>query len=748
MKQQKIPVIKDLVLIGGGHSHVTVLKKFAMHPVSGCRVTLISSKVLAPYSGMLPGHIAGVYSRDEMHIDLGPLSRFSGARLFVDQVVGIDANQNRVICVNRPPVFYDVLSINTGSTPPKLNIPNLEQHVIFVKPVDRLLEKLDALDHKIENTSTALSIGVVGAGAGGVELLIALEQRWRSSLPNPARLKFHLVTNVQEILTSHNRRARATLVQILNERNIKLHTNFQVSEISSHHIESHTGEKLNLDLIFWVTGAEPARWLEDTGLQLDAEGFIAVNSSLQSMSHANVFATGDVAQVLKHPRPKSGVFAVRQGPPLAENLKRYLLKKPLKPFKPQHQFLSLLFVGHGAAVASRGKWSARGRWVWKWKNWIDCRFMDKFNRLRKMEQEDGFDVHQNLMEPDVVEMLSKSNMRCGGCGAKLGGAMLERVLGQLKVDSHQDVVCGLSDSDDAALVKVPEGKLMVHSVDFFRAFIDDPYIFGKIAANHALGDLYAMGATPQTALAIASVPYGLETKSEETLFQMLNGATEVLNAAQAQLVGGHSAESAELALGFAVNGLVTQAQVLRKKGMQTGDQLILTKPLGTGTLLAADMRHAAKGRWIELAIEQMLLSNQLASKCLVEHETRACTDVTGFGLLGHLREMAIASQVDVELYLEAIPTLEGAMETISQGILSTLHTINQQNQSCVINLEEYSSSRHLQLILDPQTAGGLLAALPAENAQRCTKTLREQGYAESSVIGRVIGHGAGQIKLT
>ncbi|MFC1665377.1 selenide, water dikinase SelD [Pseudomonadota bacterium] len=747
MKQQNLPVIKDLVLVGGGHSHVTVVKKFAMNPVNGCRLTLISNQVLAPYSGMLPGHIAGIYSKEEMHIDLGPLSRFSGARLYIDEVIGIDANQQKVICENRPPVSYDVLSINTGSTPPKLGIPDLEKHVIFVKPVERLLEHLDVLDHKVGTSDVPLNIGVVGAGAGGVELLIALEQRWRSLATNQSTLDFHLLTDTQEILNSHNHRVRNTMVQTLRGRNILIHTGFRVSEVGSNFIRSESGERLDLDVIFWVTGAAPASWLKKTELKLDDAGFIAVNSSLQSISHNNVFASGDVAQVRDHPRPKSGVFAVRQGPPLAKNLKRYLLKQPLKPFVPQRKFLSLLYAGQRIAVASRGTWCAKGRWVWNWKNWIDCRFMEKFNRLPAMAQDDKIDVHPNLIEADVVTVLTNSNMRCGGCGAKVGGAMLERVLTRLEVEHHKDVVCGMSDPDDAALVQVPAGKLLVQSVDFFRTFIDDPYTFGKIAANHALGDLYAMGATPQTALAIANVPYGLEAKSEETLYQMLNGATEILNVAGAELVGGHSAEGIELALGFSVNGLVSPNQVLRKKGMQPGDVLVLTKSLGTGTLLAADMRHSARGSWVESAIEQMLLSNYLASECLLAEKAKACTDVTGFGLLGHLQEMAVASEVDLELHLEAIPVLEGALETIGQGLLSTLHSINQQNQESVTNLAEYKSSPIFQLILDPQTAGGLLAALPAEHADRCIKTLHQNGYRNTSIVGTVMGVGAGRIRL-
>ena len=685
MKSSDTPIVKDLVLVGGGHSHVAVLKRFGMKPVPGVRLTLICRDVHTPYSGMLPGFVAGHYSFDETHIDLGALARFANARFFHSDVSGLDFIEKRVLCDNRPPVPYDVLSINIGSAPRTADVPGAIETAVPVKPINRFLERWEALRHRAMTHTGRLRVAVVGGGAGGVEILLAIQHRLRAERGAAEEIEYHLFSGNETILPTHNRNVQRVFAKTLQDRGVTVHSGKPVVEVTPGHLRTEDGQTIDADEILWVTAAGAAAWPGKAGLATDEAGFIAVGDTLQSTSHENVFAAGDIASMINYPRPKSGVFAVRQGRPLAKNLRRALLSQRLKPFSPQKRFFSLISTGDKYAVASRGGWSLKGRSVWRWKDWIDRRFMQKFNELPDMDEDEKSDLPAGLAGADVIKEISAIAMRCGGCGAKVGATVLARALNALTPVPRTDVLIGLHEPDDAAVVEIPPGKVMVHTVDSFRAMIDDPYIFGKIAANHSLGDIYAMGGEPQTALAIATIPFGLEEKVEDTLGKMMAGAMEILEDAGAALVGGHTSEGSELSLGFAINGLIDRDQVMRKGGLTPGDKIILTKPVGTGTLFAADMRHKAKGRWITAALDSMVQSNHQGAECLVRHNAHACTDVTGFGLLGHLVEMVRASEVDVTLELGAIPFLDGAEETVRDGIVSSLQPQNVRLRRAIAN---------------------------------------------------------------
>ena len=774
MNAGSTPIFKDLVLAGGGHSHVIVLKRFGMKPMPGVRITLICRDVETPYSGMLPGHVAGHYTHDEIHIDLGPLARFAGARFYHDEVVGLDPVERKVICRNRPPVPYDVLSIDIGSAPLSREVPGAEGAVVPVKPIGNFVARWNALVDRVRATEGPIRVGVVGSGAGGVEMVLAMQHglgaRLREAGGDPDRLRFDLFAGGAEVLPRNPPGVRAAFARVLAERGVRVHLDAWVARVTPGALHAagltggveagagagaddgaaygngypcvlHTadGAMHEFDEVLWATAAGAQPWLAASGLDTDEDGFVAVHPTLESTSHSGVFATGDCAAVLEHPREKAGVFAVRQGPALEANLRRALRSLALRPFRPQRRYLSLISTGDRRAVATRGGTLVlEGEWVWRWKDRVDRRFMRKFSELPDMAGDVKLDMPSGLAGDDAIRELSAIAMRCGGCGAKVGATVLARVMNDLEPAPRDDVLIGLADPDDAAVVETPRGKVVVHTVDSFRAMIDDPYLFGRIAANHSLGDIFAMGGEPQTALAIATLPYGIESQVEDTLRQMMTGATEVLGEAGAALVGGHTSEGAELALGFAVSGLIDRDKILRKGGMGSGDRLIVTKPLGTGTLFAADMRHKARGEWIAAALDAMQQSNHAGARCLHRFGASACTDVTGFGLLGHLVEMIRASGVDAELDLGTIPFLPGALATAAAGITSSLHPQNLRLRRAVRNRDAAANDPRWPLLFDPQTAGGLLASVPRDRAEACVEELRALGYSHAALIGRIL----------
>jgi selenide,water dikinase len=432
---------------------------------------------------------------------------------------------------------------------------------------------------------------------------------------------------------------------------------------------------------------------------------------LRSVTDAAVFAAGDCASVQGSPRPKAGVWAVRAGVHLARNLRLAARHRPLKPWRPQREALVILGLGYGRAVAWRNGVSISGTAVWRVKDWIDRRWMRMYTEMR--------------MEPDPADP-----MRCGGCGAKVAAEVLAGALADLPQFANKDLLVGLEAPDDAAVLRVPPGRLLVQSVDHFRAFLDDPFLFGQVAAAHALSDLHAMGARPWTALAIAAVPYGPSTKMRTDLSAMLQGASEILRRDGCALVGGHSGEAEEAALGFAVSGLAEPEAITRKSGLRPGDALILTKPLGTGIVLAGHMRGLTRASWLATAIRTMCRTNAAAARILRDHAVTACTDVTGFGLAGHLSEMTLASSVAATIWRDAVPALPGALELAAQGVESTLAA---ENARAVPNL---STDPRERLLIDPQTSGGLLGGVPQANAEACLRALTAAGM-RAAIIGVV-----------
>jgi len=385
MQTPEQPVPKNIVLVGGGHSHVGVLRRFGMQPLPGVRLTLICRDALTPYSGMLPGYVAGHYSYDEVHIDLARLADFAGARFICDEALGLDRSARKVLCRSHAPLNYDFASINIGSAPRMDQAAGAREHAVPVKPIPGFDSRWQALIERARMQDGALRIAVVGAGAGGVEMTLAMQHRLRiersAAGHDPDDLHFDLLTSDATILPTHNARVRRAFERVLARRRVAVHIHAEVCRVSAGCLHTAAGASVKADAIFWATRAGGPTWLRDTGLALDADGFLRVGETLQSVGDPRIFAAGDVASMEAHPREKAGVFAVRQGRPLADNLRRALAGATPQPYRPQRTWLALISTGERYAVASRGWLYFEGRWVWHWKDWIDRRFMRKYSKL-------------------------------------------------------------------------------------------------------------------------------------------------------------------------------------------------------------------------------------------------------------------------------------------------------------------------------------------------------------------------------
>lgn len=708
-----LPLTRELVFIGGGHTHALVLRRWGMKPLAGARLTVINPGPTAPYTGMLPGFVAGHYTRQDLSIDLVRLARFCGARLILGAASRIDLGSCHIHVEGRPPVAFDVASINVGITSDLPDLPGFLEHAVAAKPLGVFAARWERFRKAAEAGEVKPEIAVIGGGVGGVELSLAMAHALRALGPKVT------VIERAKALPGLGEITRTALLRRMEALGVTLLEGVSPSAVTANGLDLEGGAALTASFIVGAAGARPQDWIAKTDLRVE-DGFLTVNEMLQT-SDPRVFAAGDCAS-LPDPRPKAGVFAVREAPTLFQNLRAALRETgKYRPYRPQKAYLKLVSLGAKDAVAD--KWGGRlqGPWVWHWKDRIDRRFMDEFTHLPDMTRPALPDEHA----AGLLTALGPKPM-CGGCGAKVGGDVLSGVLDHPGNASSSELE--RLPGDDAALLRTG-GARQVITTDHVRALTDDPYLMAKIAAVHALGDIWAMGAIPQAALATIILPRMSEKMQGDWLQEIMGGLRATAREAGAEVVGGHTSLGSELTIGLTATGLLDGAPITLQ-GAKPGDTLILTKAIGSGVLMAADMQMKAEGGWIAETLRQMMTPQQTASKAL--RSARAMTDVTGFGLAGHLMNICRASNVGAKIILDAIPVLSGAETLAASGIRSTLYP---QNQAYVPDIS-YPATPRADLLFDPQTAGGLLAALATEEAKETLDALRNHGHP-AAIIGEI-----------
>ncbi|MCP9809509.1 selenide, water dikinase SelD, partial [Cyanobium sp. HWJ4-Hawea] len=493
------------------------------------------------------------------------------------------------------------------------------------------------------------------------------------------------------------------------------------------------------------TGSQSPAWLAESGLPTDGSGRVLTETSLQVLGHGGLFASGDCGVIASHPRPASGVWAVRAAPVLAANLERSLQnqliaepkRKPLQSWRPQRQVLQL--VGDGGSITGRPRalalWGpfafGPSRLLWRWKEAIDRRFMAGFEDLQAM----GQGANQPANQPG-----NQPAMACRGCAAKLPAAPLQAALQRSGINRAPE---------DAALVGTGAcGELLLQSVDGFPALVADPWLNARLTTLHACSDLWACGARVDSGQAVVTLPEAGPQLQAELLSQTLAGIQSVLEPMGAGLIGGHTLEGRDgsgLSLVLSVNG--SAAEAWGKGPLRSGDDLILAKAIGTGVLFAAQMAHAPSRLCPPQAIDRTLeVMQQNQAQCvavLAAGRCKACTDVTGFGLLGHLGEMLAASPAGLKVVLDrdalAALALPGALALLEAGYASSLAPANGAALSLLAGQVELELCPNGLggLLIDPQTCGPLLAAVPKEQSGAVLANLRALGFSSAARIGSV-----------
>jgi len=866
-----VPLRFHLVLAGGGHTHALLLRRWLMRPrlrPAHTLITLVSRESTGLYSGTLPALVAGLIAPAACAIDLRRLCALAGVTFLRAEIVGLDPVARELRLQGRPPLRFDRLSLDvgavtagvctesdeaqrfspepidpvpdsfgtwgwqpTGLVNPKPSIPTLSNALSSttgsvdregrrrpgkafasgqpVKPLEPFLVWLSTL-------APGSELRIRGGGAAAVELALALRARGHGP-----RL----------LLRGQGLRLGSAAANRLGER---------LLAEASIPLERTVPQEASADLA--CTGSRAPSWLAAAGLPVEAaSGRVVTAASLQVLEHPHLFAAGDCAVLAEAPRPASGVWAVRATPVLATNLQRSLEQpqRPLRLWRPQGRALQLLGDGGWSPKGPRAVvfWGAfalgPSRWLWQWKRHLDQRFLEGFAALAPMGPE---------------------AMACRGCAAKLAAAPLEGALARLEgmataqasspsTGALNEAGDGVDDGaspggaapaappatatappppeDAAVLATAADGSLLLQSVDGFPALVADPWLNARLTTLHACGDLWASGADLESVQALVTLPEAEHALQEELLLQTLAGVRSVLDPLRARLIGGHTLEGrdgAGLALALTVNGRTEPLRHWCKGPLQEGDALLLSGPLGSGVLFAAAMAGAARPGWIDAALETMQRSQAPLAALLAAHGCHACTDVTGFGLLGHLGEMLAASGVaadglpghglspgegagdgaaaeagaEVEYEAEAeaenedgssspsrpssratnrrggsplmvqleartIPIFTGALELLDQGWASTLAPANGRALALLDGpirlrwtgegLGEPRTAAFQELLIDPQTCGPLLAALPGERAGAALAALQRAGFLEAALIGRVLGapefsHGA------
>ena len=722
-KPENTLIKNDLILVGGGHSHLMLMMNYAKKPIHGIRITLISNELDTPYSGMIPGYIEGIYSWRQTHIDLFKLSMKLNIRFIHSEVVNISGENKEIYLKNRPSISYDFLSINCGIKSNYTNIKGAKKFSLFVKPISKLSSNF------LNKMKEIKTIAFIGGGAAAVELALALRNRYKND-NHP--LKIIIVTGYNGLLKTFPKKSQIQTRKALNIAQIEIIDKERVIEIQKSCFVTSTNKIFNVDKCILATDAMAPEWLKKSDINLNEKGFIIVNSSFQT-NYNFIFASGDIAEFDKMNLPKAGVYAVRSGKPLAKSIRNYITNKPKYLFNHKNNYLALIGLSNGNAIATKYGFSNLSKFNFIIKKIIDKNFVRKFNQYEKIPLALKFKriiasfTNKFGFKIDIKEF-EEIQMQCRGCAAKVSFSALEKSLPKKLIIS----------SDDAS--PIPSYPNLFQTIDMINAIITDPFLLGKIAANHSLSDIYAVRSKPISAQMILQLPLSSPQINSRDLNQVLLGAQSVFNLNHCLLNGGHTmiGNDQDPIIGFSITG---ENKIIKNKynhnKINEGDLLILTGKLGSGLIFAGINNNFIDSHYQIDVIEQMTEGNEKIGMLSNNLEVLAMTDITGFGLANHLLNLIKRDKNINGLTINTnnIPFYKGVPLALKKGVRSSLYNANYDAAYKNV-IYERDNKLIDEIIYDPQTVGGLAFIISSKTKKNSFKLLKENKI-NYSIIGHV-----------
>ena len=709
---EEIPITNDLVLIGGGHSHLSVLMKLSKRPINGNRITLITNEIDTPYSGMIPGYIEGIYSWRDSHIDLYRLCLKLNVRFIHAEVERVSAYEKEIYFKDRPKIKFDVLSINTGIQSNNREIKGAAKYCLPVKPISKLANNFL---NKITNFK---SIAFIGGGAGSVELALAIKKRFLNINQD---IKITIITGKRGLLSTFPQKTKLTSLKTLEKFKIDIIEYKRVLEVKPKQIILSDKSMLKIDKAILSTNSMTPKWLAKSDILLTKDNYILVNKSFQT-NYKYVFASGDVIDFNNQNLKKAGVFAVRSGKPLAINIKQFILGKKLVEYKFNKNYLALIGTSKRSAIATKYNLTFNSRFFFYLKKYIDQNFIKKFSdfRIRKKFTLDALKTDVlNIFVKHKEKITDKNDiMQCKGCAAKVP-------LNALKQALPKDIV---STSEDA--VSVPGHPELYQTVDMISSIITDPFLLGKIAANHSISDMVSVNSKITSAMMILQLPLSKTEINSRDLEQVLLGANEIFKTIDCPLIGGHTmiGKDKDPIIGFSILGQKQKKIKIMKnrRKIKTKDLLILTEKIGSGLIFAGINNYLIDSHFQIDVIKQMIKGNLNFGKISNHLNILSMTDITGFGLANHLLNLIKRdnSKTGLTIYPNKIPLFEGVNECINKNIKSSLFESNYDIAQKDI-IYKRDKSKIDNIIYDPQTVGGIAFIIPQEEKYKHFKVLKE-----------------------